>query len=220
MLAKESGIETIIGPDHVLDTTHSQLCQLLLRLDVEKDNSRGGHKQQTPSPSKVDIGGRRWRLDCLRGGVTEILDINLLSRGIEDGKSIAGDKDSRRTGSTLDIGWFDCSSSISREVNQFVGPIVCGGCDKNRPLSGVVGNGTRGDPSRAQLAQGQHRRRLHVLREIVRPNTLILGDIEELVLVDSRCGPFPFELENHDTGIVASSEQVDLGVGSNDPKPV
>ena len=39
-------------------------------------------------------------------------------------------------------------------------------------------------------------------------------------MVHSRRGPFPFELEDHNTSVVTGSEQVDFGVGRDDPEPV
>ena len=45
VLAEEGCIEAIVRPDNVLDTTHSHLCQRLLRLDVEESNRRRKDKQ-------------------------------------------------------------------------------------------------------------------------------------------------------------------------------
>ena len=49
---------------------------------------------------------------------------------------------------------------------------------------------------------------------------LVLCDVEEIVLVDGRGGPLALELEDHDTVVVARSEEVDLGMGGDDPETV
>ena len=49
---------------------------------------------------------------------------------------------------------------------------------------------------------------------------LLLGDVEELVLVNSRGRALALQLEHHHTSIVTGGEQVHLRVGSNNPKSV
>jgi hypothetical protein len=49
---------------------------------------------------------------------------------------------------------------------------------------------------------------------------LLLGDVEEVVLVDGRSRPLALKLEDHDTVVVTGGEQVDLGMRSNNPEPV
>lgn len=49
---------------------------------------------------------------------------------------------------------------------------------------------------------------------------LFLCDIESLVLVDSGRRSFAFQLENHDAGIMASGEEIDLRVGGNNPESI
>jgi hypothetical protein len=49
---------------------------------------------------------------------------------------------------------------------------------------------------------------------------LLLRDVEQLILVNSRSWSFPLKLEYHNTIVVTSSEQVDLRVSGNDPEAV
>ena len=49
---------------------------------------------------------------------------------------------------------------------------------------------------------------------------LLFVDIEEVVLVDGRCGPLAFQLEYHDSIVVASSEEVDFRMRCDCPEPV
>lgn len=49
---------------------------------------------------------------------------------------------------------------------------------------------------------------------------LLLGDVEQGVLVDGHCRPLALQFENHDTVIVTCSKKVDLWVCSNDPEAV
>lgn len=49
---------------------------------------------------------------------------------------------------------------------------------------------------------------------------LLLGDVEEVVLVDGGCGSLTFQLEYHHTIVVTGSEQVDLGMRRDDPEAV
>lgn len=167
VLAEKGGVKAVIRPDNILDAAHSQFRQLLLRLNVEKDNGRRGDEEQTAGPTEVDVGSSGWGFDGLRGGIAEVLDIDLLGRGTEDCESIARNKDGGRTGSTLDIGWLDCTGGISWKVNQFVNPIVGRGSHKNGPLSGIVRDCTWGNPSGAQFAQRKHGGRLDILRKVI-----------------------------------------------------
>ena len=48
----------------------------------------------------------------------------------------------------------------------------------------------------------------------------ILGNVEEGVLVKIGSWSFSFQLEDHDSVVVAGRKQVDLGVSSNDPEPI
>ena len=49
---------------------------------------------------------------------------------------------------------------------------------------------------------------------------LLLGDVEQLVLVHGGCWTLTLELEDHHTSIVTRSKQVHVRVGSNDPESV
>ena len=49
---------------------------------------------------------------------------------------------------------------------------------------------------------------------------LILCDVEQLVLVDSRRRTLSLELEDHNTSVMARREQVHLGVCSDNPESI
>ena len=49
---------------------------------------------------------------------------------------------------------------------------------------------------------------------------LLLGDVEEIVLMYSRCGTLALKLEDHNSIIMACREKVDLWMGRNYPETV
>lgn len=50
---------------------------------------------------------------------------------------------------------------------------------------------------------------------------LLLGDkVQFAILGESRCRPFSLKLENHDTIVVARSEEIDLRMSSDDPESI
>lgn len=220
VLAEQSSVKAVVGPDNILDTANSQLRQLLLLLDVEEDNVGGRDEEQASSTAKVDVSGAGRGLDRFRGRVAQILDVHLLVALAEDGESVAGNKDSRRALTTLDIRRLNSTSGIARKVNQFVHATVGRRGNQDGTFSGVVREGARRHPRGSELAQRQHRRGLDVLGEVIRLDVLFLCDVEELVLVDSRGRTLTLELEHHDTGVVTSSEQIDLWMSSNNPEAV
>ena len=125
------------------------------------------NEEQASGTTKVDIGRARWRLDCLRCRVAKILDVDLLGRGTEDGKAVAGDEDCRSGLSTFNICRLNSPSTISGEMNQFISSIIGGRGNQDSTLGGVVREGARGDPWGTQLAQRKQRRRLDVLAEVI-----------------------------------------------------
>ena len=101
VLAQQSSMKTIIRPDDIFDTTNRELGKILLLLDVIKNDGCGGDEQQASCPTKADINGTMRRLDRLRGGIGEVANVNLLTRLIEDSKSVSRNEYSRVTRPSL-----------------------------------------------------------------------------------------------------------------------
>lgn len=139
VLAQQSSIEAIIRPDNIFNPAHIKLSQLLLLLDIEENDRRGRDEEQATCAAKVDVSRSRWRLDCLRCSVAQVLNVNRLTRLIEDGESITSDEHGGSTLATLHICWFHCASSIPWQMNEFVCSAISRGCDEDCPLRGVVG---------------------------------------------------------------------------------
>ncbi len=49
---------------------------------------------------------------------------------------------------------------------------------------------------------------------------LFLGDVEEIILMNGRSWSLSLQLENHDTVVMPSREEIDFWMSRNDPKPV
>ena len=61
---------------------------------------------------------------------------------------------------------------------------------------------------------------LGILLKIIGTDVLLLGDIEEGILVDGRGRALALELEDHNSIIMPGGEQVDFRMSGDDPKPI
>ncbi|KAI6755905.1 hypothetical protein HG531_005011 [Fusarium graminearum] len=192
----------------------------LLLLNIVKMNSGGGDDQQVAGTSKVDVGSAGGGLEGSGSVVGEILDIDGLIGGVENGKSVTCNKNGRASSTSLGLGGFDRTRTILGQVNQFVRSSISWGRNQNRSFRRVEGQSSGCDPGTAKLLEREKCRALDVLLEIIRPDVLLLSDVEEKVLVHSRSRAFSLQLEDHNTVIVTSSKKIDLGMGCNNPEAV
>ncbi len=65
MLAQESGVQAIIGPDDIFDSVHRELSKVFLLLYVVQNDRSSGDEQKTASATKANVHGSVRRLDSL-----------------------------------------------------------------------------------------------------------------------------------------------------------
>ena len=94
VLAKQSTVQTVVGPNDVLHAANSHLGQLLLLLNVEENNGGRGDEQEATSATEIDVCCAGRGLDSLGSRVAEILNVDLLGGRIEDGETVTGNEDS------------------------------------------------------------------------------------------------------------------------------
>lgn len=167
VLAEESSVQAVVRPDHILDSRYRDLGQLFLLLNIIQHNSGGGKQEKAARSAEIDILGVSGSLERLRRGIAQIFDIDLLAGQVEDCESVASNKHGGVSMAFLKIGRFNGACGISRNLDQLVRTAVRRGRHKDRPLSRVVGQSSGRDPGASEFLQGEHRRGLCVLGEIV-----------------------------------------------------
>jgi len=114
-------------------------------------------------------------------------------------------------------------SEVCREMHQrhpfgeYSGTSIYAGNDHS-PLSGIVAKGSRLNVLGTELANA-HNARVCPGDQIAHSDGLV-SDVEQTVSSERESGTFPLELEDDETIIVTSSEQVEGRMSGQDPESV
>mmetsp|Transcript_9412 Transcript_9412/g.32760 ORF Transcript_9412/g.32760 Transcript_9412/m.32760 type:complete len:512 (+) Transcript_9412:1111-2646(+) len=223
MLAQHCHHRGVRVPHYVLDQRRRQLSDRRALLHVvQHDLVLPAAQQRAGARVEDGVHRRAGGGAFLRHLVAQVLDQDLAGGRVQHGEAVARDEGGVRACPALGVasGLAAPVGRVARDDVQLVRPAVRVAVDEHRVLRGVVAQGARRLRRRvgARPADGDER----VVaggREVVRAQVAVL-DVVQRALVRRARRALPLQLEHDHARVVASRQQVHVGVRAEDPEAV